>query len=198
MKRILVLLSVFLFSFCAKNKQSTPEPSLGHITASQTPTNKIMIFKVSYLNYIFKGAKEIILSNSVQTFDSLPFRITRQGLDFGNITLFHKSTNDSIFDGSIIWMGSGKIKFPAKFDTSAAFVKLNYYMMIPDSTRFQFVYYVYSPTSIDFDKLWSALNNLEIVKQYLVFNKKIAIYLYTPSLGIGNPYEWNRIVFMSN
>ena len=52
----------------------------------------------------------------------------------------------------------------------------------------------------DHQSIWAAIDNLETVKNYRESNPevKISLFLYTPSVGIGNPEEWDWFVILKN
>jgi hypothetical protein len=94
-------------------------------------------------------------------------------------------------------MGKGTIKFPTAFDTSTTFVRVNSALPEPDSSRFQIIHYD-KFQSIQTTEIWQAIGKLKVTEDYLQFNKHIGLFLYTPSVGIGNPLEWDWFVFLSN
>ncbi|MES2680478.1 MAG: hypothetical protein V4635_11355 [Bacteroidota bacterium] len=193
------LLFAVTFSFCKKQSPKIEEP-IEHIVPPKqvTPTNKIQLLIVDFTTGTFEGGKEISLSQSMITGDSIPLKINlKPPGDFGNIRIFHRLSNDLLFDGDIIWMGRGEIKFPVSFDSSSTFVHINNALVKPDSSRFQTVFEDgFGP--INTTAIWKAISQLKVVQDYLPYNKHIGVFLYTPSVGIGNPAEWDWFVFLSN
>ena len=61
---------------------------------------------------------------------------------------------------------------------------------------------VFNPnnTTYNYDPVWSSVQSLVKVRQYLVSNPNatVKIFLYTPSVGIGNPAEWDWIIIIKN
>lgn len=59
---------------------------------------------------------------------------------------------------------------------------------------------VFNPTNEDYeyDKVWPSLQNILKVREYLMANpnQKVKVFLYTPSVGIGNLLDWNWIIFL--
>lgn len=188
---IYISFTVLLF---ACNKESNP-PLIGSSEPSPPPT-KIILLKVDFVNRNFEGGKEINLSTHNYTKDSIPVRIDyRSPGDFGYIKLFYRPTNDTLFNGSIIWMGRGNIAYPTVFDTATKFKNLNYTINKPDSSRFQKIYTI--PTSLNDTVPWTAINKLDVVRNYLQAHKKIGYFLYTPSVGVGDPAEWDWFFVLS-
>ncbi len=191
-----IFLFVFLFS-CSKKQIPKPDEPIKTPTVV-TPSDKIQLLVVDFTTYNFEGGKEITLSKSGITNDTIPVTVNyKPPGDFGNIQLFHKISNDLLFDGSIIWMGRGKIKFPSAFDTSTTFIRMGSALAQPDSSRFQKIFYENFQT-VNATAIWNAINKLKVTQDYNQFNKRIGLFLYTPSVGIGNPLEWDWIVFLSN
>ncbi len=195
---VCILLFAVSFSFC-KKQPKTEEPVENIIPPKPvTPTNKMQLLIVDYETGVFEGGKEINLSQTMITGDSIPLKIDYKAPgDFGNIKIFHKLSNDLLFDGDIIWMGRGEIKYPSSFDSSSTFIQINTALVLPDSSRFQKVFDTgFGP--INTTKIWSAINQLKVVQNYLPYNKNVGLFLYTPSVGMGNPAEWDWFVFLSN
>jgi hypothetical protein len=191
-----IFLSLWCLACSKKQIPETKEPVKQAIVVP--PTTKIQLLIVDYTTFNFEGGKEINLTKSVPTDDSIPISVNYKApLDFGNIQIFHKLSNDLLFDGSIIWMGKGTIKFPTAFDTSTTFVRVNSALPEPDSSRFQIIHYD-KFQSIQTSEVWQAISKLKVTEDYLQFNKHIGLFLYTPSVGIGNPLEWDWFVFLSN
>ena len=72
-------------------------------------------------------------------------------------------------------------------------------------TEFKEVYYkIFNyfsvTTSASYNEVWTSVQSLVKVRQYLYSNPNasVKLFLYTPSVGIGNPAEWDWIIFMKN
>jgi hypothetical protein len=126
--------------------------------------------------------------------DTLPFIEQYQSPgDFGNLTFIYGPTNDTVFDGSIIWMGKGVMRLPASFNAPSTFTKLSSRLARPDSSRFQ---RIFSMSRWVNDTLpWTTIADLRIVRNYLMANRKIGSFLYTPSVGVGDPADWDWMIF---
>jgi hypothetical protein len=119
--------------------------------------------------------------------------------DFGSVKIIYQELNETLFDGTIVWSGLGQMNYPQnllnanQFDTvmttdyvapSAGFVNI----FNPDNTTYSY------------NEVWTSVQSLVKVRQYLYSNPNasVKLFLYTPSVGIGNPAEWDWIIFMKN
>lgn len=192
--KILQYISLLLFFISCKKNDDT---SINSNNSQPSPPSKLLLLRVDYLTKTFEGGIELPLGAHTYLKDSIPLRIDyRSPGDFGYLKLFYRPTNDTIFDGSIIWMGSGKMTYPAKIDTSTNFHTLGYSINKPDSNRFQLVHFIY-PAYLKDSVPWAAISKLDVVRTYLPARKKIGYFLYTPSVGIGNPAEWDWFFILS-
>ena len=65
--------------------------------------------------------------------------------DFGGIQLFYTELDEKIFDGTMLWMGIGKVSYPI-MDTISSFETEGYPLNLPDEETFEWVaYYNYPP-----------------------------------------------------
>jgi hypothetical protein len=113
--------------------------------------------------------------------------------------LKYNEINQILFDGDIIWMGLGQIHYPQNIlaanqfeivlTDDIIFPTTNFYHILPEPNL-----------SNNYDQVWMAVQNLVKVRQYLYSNPNasVKLFLYTPSVGIGNPAEWDWIIFMKN
>lgn len=159
--------------------------------------DKLLMLRVDHLTKNFEGAIEIDLSQNTASSDSLPIEVhyLPPG-DFGNITLLYKPSGDTVFDGGIVWMGKGQINQPDSFDPPSQFTKATSPHPLPDTLNYQFIFPQHHH-SVPYDSIWYAVDDLKIVKEYARFNKKIGLFFYTPSVGMGNPADWDWFVIMS-
>lgn len=196
MKNLIFLIVIFLAAGCVKKAIPMP-PSSETANPQAPPAGNILLLQVDYLSFNFEGAKELSVSQPSSS-DSLPIKVDyKTPSDFGSLFLSYKPTNDSLFFGTIVWSGTGKKDFPATMDAATSFSLLNSSLAKPINSRFQTIFYLQYPQAINYSALWNAIDKLQIVGTYLNFNKKIGIFLYMPSVGIGNPAEWNWYLIMS-
>lgn len=190
-KSLSAILIVFgLLTSCSKEEET--------ITKENVPTtNKVLMLKVDYLTSTFEGGKETTYPTNSST-----FTISKQydpPVDFGNIKLTYKELNETLFDGTIIWMGSGGMNYPQNLILANQFNSVASTDTKNPSAGFQ---NVFNPNNQNYDytPIWLSVQKLQKVREYLQSNPKesVKIFLYTPSVGVGNPAEWDWILFMKN
>jgi hypothetical protein len=158
---------------------------------------KILLLKVDYMTNTFEGGHEQVLSERIAGSDTIPIMVEYAPPgDFGNIRLIYKPTSETIFDGSIIWMGTGKISYPKSFYDPSNYPKLSNQINLPNSSQIQYFNY-FSPKNLDYSNIWESINDLKIVLEYLNSQKKIVFFLYTPSVGAGDPNTWDWFVIFN-
>lgn len=191
MKKILFIIFIFvsLFSSCT-DENSTP-------AENTTQPNKVLLLKVDYLTNTFQGGKE-----TTYTENSNSFTISHQSVpagDFGNIKLKYDEINQILFDGDIIWMGLGQIHYPQNMLAANQFEAVLTADIVFPSTSFNHIL-PQSNLSNNYNQVWMAVQNLVKVRQYLISNPTgvVHLYLYTPSVGVGNPADWKWIILMKN
>ena len=179
----IVTLSLNLFSSCQVIEDNT--------------TSKLLMLKVDYLTNNFEGGKETIFSRRTPTF-TITNQYTPPG-DIGNIRLIYQELNEIIFDGSIIWMGTGRINIPQNILPANNFshvLTADYVYPIGGIEN------VFDPNNQEYDysQIWSQVQGLVKVREYLNSNSNasVKIFLYTPSVGVGNPADWDWIIFIKN
>lgn len=159
--------------------------------------NKVLLLKVDYTTNTFEGGKELTFSDTTSAFN---IEVEYQELgDFGGIQLYYQELDEKIFDGTIVWDGTGEITYPESFLPANSFeVTLTNDFVFP-TEGFE---NVFNPTqeSYDYQTIWSAVQSLVKARQFVLSNPdaKARIFLYTPSVGIGNPAEWDWIIILKN
>ncbi len=191
MKKYVFLLFIFLSLFTSCNEDSVSN------SEDNCTTNKVLLLKVDYLTHTFEGGKETEFPEN-----SSAFTITSQYItpsDFGNIKLKYDEIDEIVFDGDIVWMGLGQINYPQNLLLANQFeVVLTADVVFPTT---DFLHILPEPNQVyDYNQVWMAVQNLVKVRQYLISNPNgvVKLYLYTPSVGIGNPADWKWIVLMKN
>jgi hypothetical protein len=117
--------------------------------------------------------------------------------------LYYDELNEKLFEGTIIWMGTGKMSYPSKMDASNKFSKTSNNLTMPSIDEFEYVKFnEFSniPDTINYESIWKSIDNLKIVSSYRNSNptEKIYLFLYTPSVGVGNPADWDWYVILKN
>ncbi len=187
MKYLVILAVLFFHVSC----DSTPD----NYVINQTQ-NKVTLLKVDYETNTFEGGKEFTFSNSTPT-----FTVTNQFIppgDFGNIKLYYSELNSKIFDGDIIWMGTGQIHYPTSFLSANQYNYINTLVPIADPVFEN----VFNPENANYNysEIFDSIRYLEIVNQYRASNPNatVKLFLYTPGVGIGDPSLWKWIFIIKN
>lgn len=165
--------------------------------------NKVVMLKVDLMTSAFEGGKELTFEEA-STF-TISHQYNLPG-DFGSIQLKYDELDAPLFDGGIHWMGLGEISYPESMDSASSFETMDVGIPLPDeSLREVVVYNEFMPNdewpyAPDYEVLWNAVDNLEIVKEYREANpdSKVHFFLYTPSVGVGNPAEWDWFIILKN
>lgn len=163
----------------------------------ESGVSKVLVLKVDYLTNKFEGGTELTFTKSSPNFNIQPIYISPG--DFGNISMIYQDINELLFDGSIIWMGEGNIKYPRNFIPANRFeIVLTSDYVIPKNGFEN----VFNPnnTNYDYSQIWMSVQSLVKVREYLSKNPKtpVKLFLYTPSVGAGNPEDWDWIIFLKN
>ncbi len=119
--------------------------------------------------------------------------------DFGNLKLKYKELNEVIFEGDIIWMGKGEMKYPLNFLRANEFNKVNTTNVVNPKAGFENIFNEYNQV-YDYTPIWLSIERLVKVRECLNSNPNatVKLFLYTPSVGAGNPADWDWIVFIKN
>lgn len=159
--------------------------------------NRVLLLKVDCTTNNFEGGKELSFDEPATTFTVQTEY--EEPADFGWIKLFYEEQQALLFDGQIHWNGLGSINYPESFSPPSAFEVVLTEDYVTPSSGFEDVF---NPNSEEYDyyAIWGAVQNLVKVRQYLESNPDatVKIFLYTPSVGIGNPEEWDWILILKN
>lgn len=209
MKKIILSLGFFaLMTSCSgdDNNQQVDSPSNGSEFATENPANpnggenKVLLLKVDLTTNVFEGGKEL-------TFETANTFTIQSGYhapaDFGMVYLQYSELDAPIFEGGIVWSGLGEMSFPEALDMPDTFETTAVGLPQPELSAFETVTYAVdgeADLDPDHQAIWEAIHDLEIVKEYRESNPeaKISLFLYAPSVGIGNPAEWDWFVILKN
>lgn len=169
-----------------------------------SPTeNKVLMLKVDLLTSEFEGGKELTFDDA-STF-TIAAEYDAPG-DFGGIKLKYEELNAPLFEGTVHWMGLGEISYP-EINPAQSFNTIENAVSLPNESLLDVVEYLPFATPLDewpytpdYATLWHAVDNLEIVKEYRENNPnaKVNFFLYTPSVGVGNPADWDWFIILKN
>ncbi len=185
-----LFLTATLFLSCSKTENE------GGIFNPSLTDNKVLLLKVDYLTNTFEGGKELTFKETTPTF-TITTDYKSPG-DFGSIKLTYKELNEKLFDGTIIWMGKGQISFPTNLIDPKNFeIAKTYDIVYP--IGFENIFNI-SSQKYDYSPIWLKVQHYAKVREYLKSNPKAAVkfLLYTPSVGVGNPADWDWIIILKN
>jgi hypothetical protein len=163
-----------------------------------TPKSKLLILKLSYDSANFEGGVEMVLSKNANPVTFMPINVIyNRPMDFGDITFKYAPTGETVFAGTIIWNGEGKIAVPAKFLSQDHFERVKDYGTMPE--KLDSLPNCESYQSLGAKRtsaIWSSIGNLSLVKKYIDQKCRMTVYLYRPSVGLFNPAVAKWIVFL--
>lgn len=118
------------------------------------------------------------------TTKDIPVKVSRQTTgDFGNTAITYGANGDTLFAGSVIWMGTGSRTKPVSLDTNITEDKQ--LLTIP-----AYIQYLNTDTgSIDQEYkqkavlAWTHVSKMQVLSTYSGINFKLAFFLYTPNVG---------------
>ena len=158
----------------------------------------ILISKVDYLTFRYRGFYALNVSGKLGSGTEIPFVAEYNPAgDFGDIKLYYRNKNNLLMSGTIIWMGCGVLDFPAGFRAGYPYVARDAF---PGQEHFAFIneqgeYTVVTEES-DLQHVWQSVSGQQEFQYYYAnSSKKVAVYLYRPSIGMGNPADAYYLVF---
>lgn len=168
-------------------------------SAPNSLKGNMVMLQVDHETYAFEGGHEQQFFRADPNIDSIPLMMhyTPPG-DFGGVGIYYSPTGETVFAGSIIWMGLGKMEHPKSLKPADQYHLSRTPAQMPDSADIQFLHHVREPNhgNIDYKQIWNSIKHLQITRQYMEKGATVAIYKYTPSVGIGDPKDWNYMVFL--
>ena len=191
MKIKLLFFGAFVLTFisCSKNNVETNTPT--------TNTNKVLVLKVDYNTNQFEGGTELTFADTSSNMTITNLYVPPA--DFGSIKLTYQELNETLFDGSMVWAGLGQVNYPQNLLDSNQFERTMTADYVTPVAGFE---NVFNPdnTSYNYNTIWTSVQSIIKVRQYLYANPNatVKIFLYTPSVGVGNPAEWDWFIFMKN
>jgi len=191
MKTYFYFIVLFLFAMSCSDDTNTNDEQ----------ENKVLLLQVDFMTNTFEGGKEYNFNNEIEDF-TISSDYQAPG-DFGNIALYYDELDEMLFDGSIVWMGLGHRAYPQDLMSPIDFTINTNPVSIPLITNFEKVMYSgfsYYPETINYSEIWNSIANLQRVTDFRNSNpnSKVHVFLYTPSVGVGDPNEWDWIIFLKN
>ena len=210
LKQIWKMMGVFFLAVltlsCEKEPVApdTPEPAPVEIAIPRCDST-ILIMKVDYQTFQYEGYTTVNVDSVNNFSDTIPFFSEYcPPCDFGYVKLFYENPNHLLFYGSIFWMGCGNLIFPTSFmelpaqTTGLTFPGNDRICLIDDTgTQQSLLWFAGVVNETIIENVWESISKQpEFQYYYSKTNKKVAMYLYTPSVGGGNPADWDFIIFV--
>ena len=169
----------------------------------------ILIAKVDYMTFEYGGFYSMNVTNKLNEGNEIPFHADYMPPnDGGYVKLYYRDESNLLMYGTIIWAGCGELIFPDTFvkggniDTYVPEYTMKRNLSFP-SDRISYIdvdgNYVQDVDESDNDLgyIWQTLSaQEEFMSYYEQSQKKVAVFLYAPSVSIGNPYDWYYLVFV--
>lgn len=152
----------------------------------------ILISKVDYVTFQYKGFYALNVSGKTNDRELIPVIADYQAPgDFGFIRLYYQSTENLLLDGTIVWNGCGKLAFPERF---RAGLPVQERILYPGMERFARLgengKYIETIDEGEMQHIWQSVSYQKEFQHYFGNStKKIAVYLYAPSVGMFDPYS---------
>lgn len=175
-------------------------PEFPMVNAIVGKSNDVLVMMVDYMTLNCMGYTTVKIADELAASDTIPFCIeSKDPSDFGFVKLYYGRNvpGNLLFSGTIVWMGCGKMDYPTGFVMG----KSNLFN-IPSMGENGMSYI--GGGSEDLDKreqlrIWQSVSKMESFQWfYSRTQKKVAVYLYTPSVGMGDPADWYYLVFVEN
>ncbi len=164
----------------------------------QDLSKHILISKVDYLTFRYKGFYALKVTDKLNKGDEIPFVSDYHApSDFGYIKLYYRNTDNLLMDGSIVWSGCGALTFPDHF---RAGLPMDAGLPYPGQSRFAYIndggHYETVTDEEELKYIWKSVSKQKEFQHYYAnSSKKVAVYLYTPSVGVGDPADAYYLVF---
>ncbi len=161
--------------------------------------NSILMLQVDYSSYELEAGQEFLFSDPISTSDTIPIGVDYdEPSDFGNVSLYYAPTDDVFFFGTVVWNGKGEVKYPYHWVAPSSFLTIDTPVDQPAETNFQLIHSATSEENIDYAAIWDAVDDLSIVDEYISSGKKVGLFLYQPSVGAGDPDDWDWYVILNH
>lgn len=158
----------------------------------------ILISKVDYLTFQYKGFYALNVINKVDTGSLIPFLTEyKSPSDFGYIKMYYSSTDNLLMSGTIVWNGCGALEYPENFRAGLPLINDLPY---PGQDRIAFINdagdYTTTTDETYLRNIWNTLSKQKEFQYYYKHStKKVAVYRYAPSVGWFDPYAAYYLVF---
>ena len=159
----------------------------------------ILISKVDYLTFQHKGFYALKVSGKTKDGELIPIISEYQpACDFVFIKLYYRNTDNLLLYGTIVWNGCGQLTFPESF---RAGLPLKEATPFPGKEHFARLgengQYAETENEWEMQHIWQSVSYQKEFQHYFGNStKKVAVYLYAPSVGLFNPNKAYYLVFV--
>ena len=188
MKNIIYILVLFVLLGC--DNSEGPE-----MVICPPETSMVFALTVDYTTNEFLGGYTVDMPISQSTL-KMACEYKAPG-DFGSVKWYDKQSNKELFAGTIIWMGKGERTFPEKISPPASFPKLKITTAMPSMTTLSHGEFDQTDIEVDYTPVWNAIANLQCVS-WISELTPAYIYLYQPSVGVGDPKDAYWVIFLKH
>ncbi|UCG52798.1 MAG: hypothetical protein JSW58_04390 [Candidatus Latescibacterota bacterium] len=195
---VIVITGVIVFG-CSDD---TTCPCVGSQPTWSLPADSmnLAVLVSDYLTYEFeRGALNHYPMCSGCDEEGLPFEIVFDPpLDFGDITFRYTERGDTLFRGTIVWMGTGAITYPTEFFDADEFERVSDPRRDPLSTEYFSVYPQFDEETFKAkaDSAWQEVKTLDIVADFARKDYRVGVYMYPPTVGMFDPSVAKWVVFL--
>ena len=169
--------------------------SHNEVLEGNSAPNQVLMLKVDYETNTFEGGTEFNFSTQTDHFTIV--NEYKEPADFGSVKLTYKELNETLFAGTMHWMGLGKMTFPKEVKPANQFNAVGNDNLVHPLNGFE---NIFNPNNLQltYEKPWHSVQGLTKVREYLKANptQKVKLFLYTPSVGAGNPKDWDWIIYL--
>lgn len=167
---------------------------------NESDLNKhILISKVDYQTFQYKGFYALNVSGKTNDGELIPIISEYQApCDFGFIKLYYRDKTNLLMDGTIVWNGCGQLAFPEPFRAglpvkeAIPFPGIEHFARLGEDGQ-----YTETVNEWEMKHIWQSVSYQKEFQHYFGNStKKVAVYLYAPSIGLFDPYEAYYLVFV--
>jgi hypothetical protein len=198
MNRIVYI--IFLAALVSSCSEDTIKPiqDINYHWDIRSDTLNVAVLMFDYETYKFEGGALSYYKQCLNCgIDSIPMDMDyRSPGDFGWGHFKHSVTGDTIFFGTIIWAGTGKISVPKYIYPADSFETIMFRRVKEPSVVKLFPSRV-SISEVQTEAIWTVASHLDIVHAFNKFGSfNVGYYMYPPRVGIFDPRVAKWIVFL--
>lgn len=159
----------------------------------------ILISKVDYLTFGYKGFYALNVTGKEETGADIPIVAQYDSpSDFGSIRLYYRTTDNLLAEGTIVWNGCGQLAFPEAFragqpeSEGLPYPGQEHIVQLNEAGEATTDY-----NEQEMRHIWESISQQKEFQHYYANSqKRVAVYLYTPSVGMMNPADAYYLVIV--